>query len=78
MAPRRHEERRKEGIKKGIEKGRKEQQRDVLLKLLSRRFGALPEPVVERIRGATLEQLDRWFDRGITEVSLEAVFADET
>jgi predicted transposase YdaD len=57
--------------------GRKENQRDVLLKLLSRRFGSLPEPVMDRIQGAGLKQLDRWFDRGITARSLAAVFADE-
>lgn len=68
----------REGIKKGIEKGRKENQRQVLLRLLSRRFGALPEPVVDRVRGAKLDQLDRWFDRGISALSLDAVFADET
>jgi predicted transposase YdaD len=68
----------KEGIKKGIEKGRKEKQREVLLRLLSRRFGALPEAVADRVRGAKLDQLDRWFDRGITAHSLDAVFVDET
>ncbi len=68
----------REGIKKGIEKGRKENQRQVQLRLLSRRSGALPQPVVDRVRGAKLDQLDRWFDRGISALSLDAVFADET
>lgn len=63
--------------REGIEKGRKETQREVLLKLLSRRFGGVPEDVMGRVRDAELEQLQDWFDRGITAPSLDAVFADE-
>jgi predicted transposase YdaD len=66
-----------EGREQGRKQGREENQRNVLIKLLERRFGSLPEPVMERIRGAGIRQLDRWFDRGITARSLHAVFADE-
>jgi predicted transposase/invertase (TIGR01784 family) len=72
-AERLHEEGRKEGIKEGHE----ERQREDLLRLLTRRFGQLPEPVLARIRRAELALLDRWFDRGIMAPSLDAVFADE-
>ena len=61
----------------GRKEGRKESQRNVLLKLLERRFGPLPEPVLERIRGAGFKQLDLWFDRGLAALNLRAVFADE-
>jgi len=77
IAERLRTEGREQGRKEGRKEGREENQRDMLLKLLERRFGALPEPVMERIRGAGIKQLDRWFDRGITARSLRAVFADE-
>jgi hypothetical protein len=63
--------------REGREQGRKQQQREALRKLLSGRFGPLPEPALDRIRRAGLEQLDRWFDRGISADSLDAVFAKE-
>jgi flagellar biosynthesis/type III secretory pathway protein FliH len=79
------EEGRRQGLEKGLEKGRKEgqkqgrerSQRENLLTLLNRRFGPLPARVRTRVRRAELVQLQRWFDRGITARTLDAVFADE-
>jgi len=34
-----------------------------LIKLLTLRFGKLPEAAVARVRGADVAQLDRWTDR---------------
>jgi predicted transposase YdaD len=68
---------RKEGHQKGIKEGREAQQRESLLKLLNGRFGPLTEQVLERIHRARLAQLDRWFERGITARSLDAVFAND-
>jgi hypothetical protein len=59
------------------EEGRQQTQRDNVLRLLTRRFGPLPEPVLDRIRRAEFALLDRWFDRGITAQGLDDVFADE-
>jgi hypothetical protein len=59
------------------EEGSERTQRDYLIRLLSQRFGELPEPVLARIRYADVVLLDRWFDRGITAPSLDAVFVDE-
>jgi hypothetical protein len=68
---------RREGRKEGHRESRKEQHRQALRELLGRRFGPLPEAAVDRIEGAGLEQLGRWFDRSITARSLRAVFTDE-
>jgi hypothetical protein len=38
-------------IEEGIEKGQLLASRDTLKRLLSQRFGALPEPLVQRIEG---------------------------
>jgi hypothetical protein len=62
-----------EGIEKGIEKG----QRAILLRLLGRRFGAVPEPIAARVAAATLPELERWFDRVLDAASLDEVFASE-
>jgi hypothetical protein len=56
--------------------GREETQRENLLKLLHLRFGVLPEPVLARIRQADLDQMDVWFERGVTATTLAAVFSD--
>jgi predicted transposase/invertase (TIGR01784 family) len=71
------EEGRKEGRKEGHKEGHKEGQRENLLMLLNQRFGPLPESVLGHIRRAELAQLQRWFERGITARSLDAVFTDE-
>jgi predicted transposase YdaD len=59
------------------DEGREQTQRENLLMLLNRRFGHLPEQIRADIRHAELDQLQRWFERGITAQSLDAVFADE-
>jgi hypothetical protein len=80
-AERLHEEGFKQGFKgafqEGCQEGCEEAQRENLLLLLTKRFGQLPEPILARIRDADLVLLDRWFDRGITAASLDAVFTDE-
>jgi hypothetical protein len=58
------------GRQEGLLKGR----RELLLKLLGTRFGALPAGVVARVNEADLDQLDRWFERGIAALALVAVF----
>ncbi|AUX43495.1 uncharacterized protein SOCE26_049440 [Sorangium cellulosum] len=61
------------GRQEGLRKGRQEGQRDMLLKLLRGRFGALPDDAVARVQAADLPQLDRWFDRGLTAATLAEV-----
>ena len=60
----------------GRREGRNEGQRAMLLKLLSKRFGALPEDAVARMNAAGPAELEAWFDRGLTAASLSAVLGD--
>lgn len=58
----------------GLEKGRIEGEAKVLLRLLERRFGPLPDWVQERVSGATLIQLEGWAERVLDAGCLEEVF----
>lgn len=55
---------------------RLETQRGQLLRLLTWRFGALPDAVAERVAGAGAEDLDRWFDRLLVVASPDELFAN--
>ncbi|MEO5344932.1 MAG: DUF4351 domain-containing protein [Magnetococcus sp. YQC-9] len=48
----------------------------MLIRLLERRFGALSEADVERIRAAELDRLEVWTDRLLDAATLVEVFAD--
>ena len=48
---------------------------DVLSKLLTLKFGVLPEDVIARIGAASVDQLDRWVERVLTAESLDDVLA---
>jgi flagellar biosynthesis/type III secretory pathway protein FliH len=61
------------GLAKGVAEGLAKGQRKVLLRQLRARFGALPEPVMARIRAADEAQLDAWADRVLTAPTLGAV-----
>jgi hypothetical protein len=62
-----------EGFDKGLENG----QRAMLLRLLGRRFGAVPEPIAARVAAATPPELERWFDRALEATSLDDVFRSQ-
>lgn len=62
---------RKEEFQKGVEKG----QRELLLDLLTERFGSLPAAVTQRVARASLQDLKRWGTRILTAASLDDVFA---
>ena len=47
-----------------------------LVRLLTKRFGALPEPVAAQIAAANIEELNRWFDAAITAPTLKGVFGE--
>jgi hypothetical protein len=49
--------------------------RDVLCKQLAVRFGALAPDTLERIRGASDEELDRWTERVLSAKTLDDVFS---
>ncbi len=60
----------------GREKGLLEGETRSLLRLLVKRFGTLPKPVLAQIAAGSTEELDRWFDTAITAPGLEAVFGE--
>jgi predicted transposase YdaD len=66
---------RAEGHAEGLTKGRILGQAETLLRLMTRRFGAVPESVASRVRGASPAELANWTDRILIAATLEAVFA---
>ena len=62
------------GREKGKVEGLAEGEAKSLVRLLVKRFGPLPDPVIEQIAAGCIEDLDRWFDAAITASSVEAVF----
>lgn len=73
-----------EGLQKGLQKGRKEGllegrregEANVLLRLLAKKFGALPKGMRKRILEAEPELLREWIDRVITARSVAEVLGD--
>ena len=64
---------RKEGEEKGILKERS----DLFNRLLNKRFGDIRDPhIQERLRKATPDQIDRWFDRILEAKSIEEVIQE--
>lgn len=59
------------GRTKGRAEGRAEARAEVLLKLVQLKFGALPDSAEEKVRRASLEELDRWAERVLSAQSLE-------
>jgi predicted transposase YdaD len=66
---------REEGVQEGHKEGRKEGQQELLLRQLTRRFGALPEAVTAQVMNADREELERWADRILDAASLDDIFA---
>jgi predicted transposase YdaD len=54
---------------------REDGQKELLLRLLTRRFGALPETVTAQVGNAGSEELERWADRILDAASLDDIFA---
>jgi predicted transposase YdaD len=62
------------GRQQGREEGRVEGEHRFLSKLLERRFGPLPEAIMERLKTAEPAELERWGVRLLTARSLDEVF----
>ena len=58
---------------RGLQQGMREEAAAIVAKLLTKRFGPLPESVRARMAQATLEQLDEWAERLLDAPNLEAV-----
>jgi hypothetical protein len=67
---------RQEGLHEGRQEGRQEGEAKLLLRLLERRFGALPHQVTDRVRAAEISVLEEWGMRILDAGSLEDVFAE--
>jgi predicted transposase YdaD len=65
---------RAEGEAKGLAKGVDKGAAHVLVRLLTRRFGAVPDEARQRIDTAPLEQLEAWSDRVLDAATLDEVF----
>jgi hypothetical protein len=50
-------------------------QREVLLRLLTERFGSLPAGITQRVGRASRSELERWVGRILEAASLDDVFA---
>ena len=65
---------RAEGHAEGEAKGEVRGRASILNRLLERRFGSLPATVRERVRSASVRELDTWGDAVLEAPTLEAVF----
>ena len=68
------EEERREGLLEGRQEGRLEGERLFLSKLLSKRFGPLPDWLTAKIEEASMQQLDSWGERILEAQTLSQVF----
>jgi hypothetical protein len=66
------------GVVEGFDKGRLEGEThgraETLLRLLGKRYGAIPASIIDRVHAAGIEDLDRWADAVLDAPSLDAVF----
>ena len=70
------QEGRVEGKQEGRVEGRLEAKQEILQRLLTLRFGALPKESLSKIAQASSSQLERWIDKVFLTDSLESFFAD--
>ncbi len=63
----------REGREEGREEGRAQGRAELLLKLLRLKFGKIPRSAAQRVRRASLDELDRWAERVMTASTLEDV-----
>lgn len=61
---------------KGIREGSHGALSATLCRLLSRRFGELPQDTQTRVQSASTAQIDDWIDRVMDAPTLDAVFQD--
>ena len=64
-----------EGIEKGLAEGIEKGQAGLLLRLMERRYGTLPQAVRDRVRGASVSELEAWAEAVLDAASLDEVLA---
>ena len=67
-----------EGYKRGRAEGEAKGRAELLMRLLERRFGPLPQAVKDRIAAARPDTLELWGDRVLDAASLDDVFEKDT
>lgn len=63
-----------EGEARGVKLGKAQGEAAALLLVLRRRFGELPDKLIERVRNGRRAQLETWLLRSVDAASLDAVF----
>lgn len=63
-----------QGMQQGVQQGMQQEARNLLQRQLTRRFGTLGPAESERLKTATLHQLEQWADNILDAVTLEDVF----
>ena len=64
------------GRQQGREEGAQRKARELLVKLLERRFGPLPEAALARVDAADTAELDLWVERVLTAATLAEVLGE--
>ena len=64
------------GKLEGLQEGKQQGEMLALQRLLAKRFGVIPVETVALLSHASLEDIERWFDRAIDAKELSAVFND--
>ena len=62
------------GLEQGLEKGLRQGEANVVIRLLTKRFGSLPQAVQDHLNQASTEQLELWVDRVLEAKTLESIF----
>ena len=70
------EEGRQEGRQEGEQKGRQEGEQILLQRMLTRRFGEVPDWAQKRLLQASSEQLEQWADRLLDAPTLDSIFTE--
>ena len=65
---------REEGVQQGMQQGVQQGQAKLLIRLLTHRFGPLPDDMHQRLEQATTEEIDVWAGRVLEANSLDQVF----
>ena len=68
---------RAQGIAEGKAQGRAEAKADTLVRLLKKRFGAVPAHIRQRVLSADLASIEGWLERVIDAPDVESVFVSE-
>ena len=63
-----------QGLEQGLHRGNVEGSANVLERLLTKRYGPLPDDIHYRLHNATVDQLEHWADTFLDADTLAAVF----